>query len=136
VGINTAMVGGAQGLCFAIGIDTAADVTARLMRDGRVRRSRLGIGGQTAPLDPRLARRLGRLADGAVLATDVPTDGPAAKAGVQKGDVVLEFAGAPVFGVDDLHRLLTAEIAGRETTITVLRAAKIQTLSVTPQLDG
>jgi S1-C subfamily serine protease len=66
VGINTAMIGGAQGLCFAIGIDTAIDVTARLMRDGRVRRARLGIAGHTTPLDARLARRLHRERDTAV----------------------------------------------------------------------
>jgi S1-C subfamily serine protease len=135
VGINTAMVGGAQGLCFAIGIDTAADVTARLMRDGRVRRARLGVGGQTIGLDARLARRLDRLTEGAVLVTEVTADGPAAKAGVAKGDVLLEFAGAPVFGVDDLHRLLTADLAECETTLKVLRAGKIQTLTVTPRLD-
>ena len=135
VGINTAMIGHAQGLCFAIGIDTAADVVVRLMREGRVRRSRLGVGGQTLTLDSRLARRLGRGSDGAVLATEVVAGGPAARAGIVKGDVLLEFAGAPVFGVDDLHRLLTAELAERETSVMVLRAAKIETLMVTPKLD-
>jgi S1-C subfamily serine protease len=136
VGVNTAMIGGAQGLCFAIGIDTAADVVVRLMRDGRVRRSRLGVGGQTLTLDSRLARRLGRASDGAVLATEVTAGGPAERAGVVKGDVLLDFAGAPVFGVDDLHRLLTAEIAERETTLSVLRGAKIESFTVAPQLDG
>jgi S1-C subfamily serine protease len=136
VGINTAMIGGAQGLCFAIGIDTAADVIARLMRDGRVRRSRLGLGGQTITLDARLARRLGRPGAGAALATEVTPGGPAAQAGVEKGDALLEFAGAPVLGVDDLHRLLTADIAGRQTALKVLRGAKIESLTVIPQLDG
>jgi S1-C subfamily serine protease len=135
VGINTAMIGHAQGLCFAIGIDTAADVTMRLMRDGRVRRARLGLAGQTIMLDQRLARRLRRSEVAAVQVLDVPAGGPAARAGIAKGDVVLEFADATVFTVDDLHRLLTAEIAGRDTRMTVLRGAGIQSFAVRPELD-
>jgi S1-C subfamily serine protease len=135
VGINTAMIGHAQGLCFAIGIDTAADVTMRLMRDGRVRRARLGLAGQTIMLDQRLARRLRRSEVAAVQVLDVPAGGPAARAGIAKGDVVLEFAGAPVFTVDDLHRLLTAEIAGADAKVTVLRGAGLQTVEVRPELD-
>src|SRR5579872_4314422 len=125
VGINTAMIGRAQGLCFAIGIDTAVDVTARLMRDGRVRRARLGIAGQTIPLDARLARRLQRSGDSAVLIAEIVEGGPAERAGLKAGDLILEFAGADVFTVDDLHRLLTAEIAGAETTATLIRQARI-----------
>ena len=85
VGINTAMIGGAQGLCFAIGIDTAVDVTARLMRDGRVRRARLGLAGQTTPLDARLARRLHRERDTAVLVAEAVEGGPAARARSAQG---------------------------------------------------
>jgi S1-C subfamily serine protease len=135
VGINTAMIGRAQGLCFAIGIDTAADVTMRLMRDGRVRRARLGLAGQTIMLDQRLARRLRRSEVAAVQVLDVPVGGPAARAGIAKGDVILEFADAAVFTVDDLHRLLTAEIADRDTRMTVLRGAGIQSFEVRPDLD-
>ncbi len=135
VGINTAMIGRAQGLCFAIGIDTAADVTMRLMRDGRVRRARLGLAGQTIMLDARLARRLRRTEASAVQVLEVAPGGPAAEAGIARGDVILDFAGVGVFAVDDLHRLLTAEIAGRETHITVLRAASLHTLTVRAELD-
>ncbi|HSE74460.1 MAG TPA: trypsin-like peptidase domain-containing protein [Dongiaceae bacterium] len=135
VGINTAMIGHAQGLCFAIGIDTAADVTMRLMRDGRVRRARLGLAGQTIMLDQRLARRLRRAEASAVQVLELPSGGPAAQAGVAKGDVILEFAGSVVFTVDDLHRLLTAEIAGQGTPLVVLRGAGIQTFDVRPELD-
>jgi S1-C subfamily serine protease len=135
IGINTAMIGQAQGLCFAIGVDTVVDVTARLMRDGRVRRARLGIAGQTTMLDARLARRLHRDGGTAVMVSEAPVEGPAARAGVEKGDVILEFAGAKVFTVDDLHRLLTAEIAGSELEMTVIRRAKIETLKVRPDLD-
>ena len=135
VGINTAMIGRAQGLCFAIGIDTAADVTMRLMRDGRVRRARLGLAGQTIMLDPRLARRLRRQDVGAVQVLEIVADGPAARAGLAKGDVILEFAGASVSSIDDLHRLLTAEIAGRAAAIKVLRGAGLQSFDITPEPD-
>ena len=135
VGINTAMIGHAQGLCFAIGIDTAADVTMRLMRDGRVRRARLGLAGQTIMLDQRLARRLRRSEAGAVQVLEVPPGGPAARAGIEKGDVVLEFAESNIFAIDDLHRLLTAEIAGQETRLTVLRAAGLRAFDIRPELD-
>jgi S1-C subfamily serine protease len=130
VGINTAMIGRAQGLCFAIGIDTAIDVTARLMQEGRVRRSRLGLGAQTIMLDARLARRLRRAAGSAVQILEVASGGPAAEAGLVKGDVILDFAGSPVFTVDDLHRLLTAELAGRAAPLTVIHGAEIRTVEV------
>ena len=135
IGVNTAMIGRAQGLCFAIGVDTVVDVIARLMRDGRVRRARLGVAGQTTPLDARLARRLKRDGGTAVLVSEAVTDGAAARAGVEKGDVILEFAGAKVFTVDDLHRLLTAEIATTDVEMVVMRRAKLETLSVRPDLD-
>jgi S1-C subfamily serine protease len=135
VGINTAMIGQAQGLCFAIGIDTAQHVTAQLMRHGRVRRARLGVAGQTIMLDHRLARRLGRERDTAVQVMETP-GGAAAQGGLLAGDLILQFADSPVFAVDDLHRLLTDEAAGRATPVQVLRQAQILTLTVTPELDG
>ena len=135
VGINTAMIGHAQGLCFAIGIDTAADVTMRLMRDGRVRRARLGLAGQTIMLDQRLARRLRRSGNGAVQVLEVMSGGAASQAGIEKSDVILELAGSLVFTVDDLHRLLTAEVAGQATPITVLRGAGLRTFDIRPELD-
>ena len=135
VGVNTAMIGQAQGLCFAIGADTAVDVTTRLMRDGRVRRARLGLGGQTTMLDARLARRLRRERPSAITVSEVMPDGPAARAGLMTGDVLLEFAGQPVFSVDDLHRLLTADVAGSDSAVIVLRRAKLESLTVRPDPD-
>jgi S1-C subfamily serine protease len=135
VGINTAMIGQAQGLCFAIGVDTAIDVTARLMKDGRVRRARLGLAGQTTPLDNRLARRLQRERDSAMLVAEVIADGPAERAGVLAGDLILSFGGAPVFTIDDLHRLLTAEAAEQDAELVVLRRARIETLTVRAEAD-
>jgi S1-C subfamily serine protease len=139
VGINTAMIGRAQGLCFAIGIDTAVDVTARLMRDGRVKRARLGLAGQTTVLDSRLARRLQRDGDTAVLVMEVTGQtggGAAERAGLRQGDLILEFDGRPVYTVDDLHRLLTDDAAGRDLPVKVLRQAKLETLTVRPDPDG
>ncbi len=135
VGINTAMIGRAQGLCFAIGIDTAVDVTARLMRDGRVKRARLGLAGQTTVLDSRLARRLQREGDTAVLVMEA-AGGAAERGGLRQGDLILEFDSRPVFTVDDLHRLLTDDTAGRDLPVKVLRQAKIETLTVRPDADG
>jgi S1-C subfamily serine protease len=105
------------------------------MRHGRVRRARLGVAGQTIMLDHRLARRLGRERDTAVQVMETP-GGAAAQGGLLAGDLILQFADSPVFGVDDLHRLLTDEAAGRATPVQVLRQAQILTLTVTPELDG
>ncbi|MET1026014.1 MAG: trypsin-like peptidase domain-containing protein [Dongiaceae bacterium] len=135
VGINTAMIGQAQGLCFAIGIDTAADVTMRLMRDGRVRRARLGLVGQTITLDARLARRLQRPEATAVQVAEVVADGPAARAGIGKGDVILEFAETRIVTVDDLHRLLTEAAAGNDAPMLVIRGAGVEKLNVRPDRD-
>jgi len=135
IGINTAIIGGAQGLCFAIGADTVVDVTTRLMRDGKVRRTRLGLGGQTIMLDARLAARL-RREGSAVMVSEVQTDGPAAHAGLLAGDVILDFGDAPVTSVDDLHRRLTAELAGQATPVRVMRGAHILSFDIVPALDA
>ena len=136
VGINTAIIGGAQGICFAIGIDTAVDVVTHLMREGRVRRARLGVIAQTIPLDSRLAARLKRKTPSAILISDVQEGGPGAGGGLIKGDLVLTLDGETVSSVDDLHRLLTAERGNRPMSAQVLRAASILELTVTPSLEG
>ncbi len=136
VGINTATILPAQGICFAIGIDTAADVAMRLMRDGRVRRARLGVTTQTVPLHTRLRRALDLPLGTGVLVMEVTPDGPAARAGVLEGDIVLGLAGTKVGGVDDLHRLLTGERAGQATVIEVLRRGERRELAITPEETG
>jgi S1-C subfamily serine protease len=133
VGINTAMVGGAQGICFAIGIDTAIDVAHRLMRDGRVRRSHLKFAGQTITLDRRIVRGLQRSSGNAVMISEMVPGGPAARAGWENGDVLLEFDGELVSGVDQLHRLLTAERAGSDIAIRLLRRGKLIETTVRPE---
>ena len=133
VGINTATIMPAQGICFAIGIDTAIWVATRLMRDGRVRRSRLGLSGQTVPIDTRVRRFHHLEQPSGVLVLDVLGNSPAALAGLQRGDVVVALDSVPMAGVDDLHRALTAERAGAAVDAAVLRRAELLRLLVTPE---
>jgi S1-C subfamily serine protease len=132
VGINTAMIAPAQGICFAISIDTAIWVATRLMRDGRVRRSRLGLSAQTVPITTRVRRFHGLQQSTGVMVSDLAPDGPGKLAGLQAGDVLVSFDGAPVIGVDDLHRALTAERAGIPVPVGLLRRTERLTLQVTP----
>ena len=135
IGINTAVAGGAQGICFAIGIDTAIEVAYQLMRHGRVRRSRLRLAGQTIELDRRVLRALERTESGAVMISEILPDGPAQRAGLERGDLLLELDGESITGVDRLHRLLTAELAGHEIEVQLLRRGKRQSATVTPEAD-
>ena len=135
IGINTAMAGGAQGICFAIGIDTAIDVVQRLMRDGRVRRSRLGIAAQSIRLDRRRLRMLDRSEDQAVMISEVVPDSPAARAAFESGDILVNFDGETLKGIDDLHRLLTAERANRRIAVDVIRRGRLRQLEITPVED-
>jgi S1-C subfamily serine protease len=136
IGINTAVFGRAQGICFAVGIDTAAFVATRLMRDGRIRRARLGIAVQTAPLLTKIVRHFGLDQASGALVTHVAPDSPAARAGLAEGDVLLRFADTPVAGADALHALLGEERAGVPTAARVLRRASLLDLTVTPEADA
>ncbi len=132
VGINTAVIMPAQGISFAVSADTARLVIPQLLRDGVVRRSYLGIAGQDVPLPRRLVRHHALPADGGVLVTEVVADTPASGGGLRDGDIIVSFADAAVQRTDDLHRLLTGERAGVETSMRVLRGVDLVTLRVTP----
>ncbi len=132
VGINTAMIAPAQGICFAIGIDTAIWVATRLMRDGRVRRSRLGLGAQTVPISTRVRRFHGLHQATGVMISEVVPHGPASQAGLEPAMSWCRFDGAAVTGVDDLHRTLTQERAGIAVPLGLLRRTELLTLWVTP----
>jgi len=130
VGINTAVVAGAQGLCFAIASNTARWVAARLIRDGRVRRGYLGIVGHQMPIPRALARANQLVASSGVLVASLDRGGPAAAAGVAEGDLILAFAGRAVGGVDDLLRALTDECIGVASDLTVLRRGERRSLRI------
>ena len=132
IGINTAMIQPAHGLSFAIASSTARFVTGRLIRDGRVRRSYIGVAGQTVPV-PRALSRLNNLAIASgVLVASVDAASPAASCGLKEFDIIVGFAGEIVAGVDALHRLLTGERVGVATKTVVLRRGERRTLTVIP----
>jgi S1-C subfamily serine protease len=132
IGINTAMIAAAHGICFAIASNTVRFVASRLIRDGRIRRSFIGVAGQQTPIPRAHARAYGIAAASGVLASTIEPGSPAAAAGLKEGDVILAFAGTPVSGVDDLHRLLTDDRIGLATEIAVLRRGRRETLAITP----
>ncbi len=133
IGVNTAVILPAQGICFAIGIDTAKFVAGWLIKDGRIRRSYIGLGGQNVPLHRRIARFFQLAVSSGVLVISVAPGSPGANAGLREGDVVIGFAGQPVPSIDALHKLLNSERIGRPSPITVIRGSEKLTLEVTPQ---
>jgi S1-C subfamily serine protease len=136
IGINTAMIGRAQGICFAVGIDTAVWVATRLMRDGRIRRARLGVAVQTVPLLTRPVRHHGLAQSSSVLVTNVQPDSPGARAGLLDGDVLLRFGEVPLTGADALHALLGEEQAGVPARLQVLRRTQVLDLTLVPEADA
>jgi S1-C subfamily serine protease len=133
IGVNTAMIPSAQGICFAIASNTAEFVAAWLIKDGRIRRAWLGIEGQTAPLHPRIARHLGLKQSQGVLVLRVDADSPAATAGLREGDLIIGLNGHAVGGIDELQRLLVGPEIGHESTVEVVRHALQLTLKVVPR---
>jgi S1-C subfamily serine protease len=121
IGVNTAMIFGAQGISFAVPIDTAKWVVGQIMTQGRVRRSFLGIVAQNRRIDPRVRRHLDLLQESAVEVMSVEPSGPAAAAGVRDGDIVLALDGRPVQSVDDVHRTLTQWPVGKPLPVAALR---------------
>lgn len=132
IGVNTAIIAPARGISFAIASNIASFIAARLIRDGKIRRGILGIAGQNVPLHESLAR-LHRLPNkGGVLVAGLEPHGPAEQAGIELNDLIVSFAGKPVDGIDELHRLLVQESIGAAAQLTVLRAAAKKMLFVVP----
>jgi S1-C subfamily serine protease len=132
IGVNTAIIPGAQGICFATAIDTVKWVAMQLLKDGRVRRGFLGIAGANVPLARRVARHFDLANTHAVRVESLEKDGPAALAGLVAGDRIVSFAGAPVNGIDDLHRALTAERIGAVSRVAVVRGTELVEIEVRP----
>jgi len=132
IGVNTAIILPAQGICFAIPAHTAEFVASRLIRDGRIRRAWLGLGGQYARLQRRLVHTLGLEAERGILVLHIERGSPAERAGVREGDILVGFDGRTVASVDDLHRQLTEARIGAPATLRLLRGGRLETLEVTP----
>jgi S1-C subfamily serine protease len=132
IGINTAMIAPAQGLCFAVASNTARFVAARLIRDGVILRSYIGVAGQNVTV-PRALARANRLAvSSGVLVASVEPGSPAMRAGLGDGDVILALADHAVTGIDDLHRQLTAERIGAPLVLSILRGGRHRQLTIVP----
>ena len=133
IGINTAVIRGAQGICFAVAANTAQFVLSELIQHGRVRRGYIGVSGQTAPVPRRHALNAGiDNASGAMISALEP-DGPAARAGLMSLDTIVRVDGHGVTGVDDLIRLLNHERIGRDLDIEALRRGTLRVFTVRPQ---
>jgi S1-C subfamily serine protease len=135
VGVNTAMIAAAQGLCFAIASDTARFVASRLIRDGRIRRAYLGVAGQTVPLPRRLVHDYA-LRDTGVFVVSVEPDSPAGTSGLRDGDLIVSLDDHSVSGIDELHRVLTEDRIGEPLRLGILRGAARRSLTVVPTEAG
>jgi S1-C subfamily serine protease len=133
IGVNTAVILPAQGLCFAIGSSTAERVAIALIREGRVRRAYLGVGGQTLALPRRIVRHFGLVRESGVRIESIEQGSPAAAADLQRGDVIISLDSQPIATVDDLQRLLVGDTIGRSIEIRVVRRDRVLELPLTPR---
>jgi S1-C subfamily serine protease len=132
VGVNTAIIAGAQGICFATSIDSARSVVTELLRHGRVRRASLGIAAQNAALPRRYVHFFNLSTDTAVRVMEVSAGGPAAHAGIEQGDLLVALDGTPCESIDHLHRLLTVDRIGAPVTLSVVRRDRKFELTLHP----
>jgi S1-C subfamily serine protease len=132
IGVNTAVILPAQGICFAIGINTAKYVAARLIRDGRIVRAYVGVAGMTVPLHRRIVRFYHLARETGVMVNSVEAGSPADKAGLKPRDLIVAYADGPVSTVDDLHRLLSEDQIGVKTELTVIRGTERLLLEIVP----
>jgi S1-C subfamily serine protease len=133
VGVNTAIILPAQGICFAIAINTAKFVAGRLIRDGKIRRSFIGVAGQDVPIQRRVVRLNGLEVESGVLVVSVEAQSPAERAGLLVGDVIVSYDDHSVGGIDTLHQLLTEEKVGVQAVVRVIRRGEKRTLHIVPQ---
>jgi S1-C subfamily serine protease len=132
IGINTAIIQGAQGICFAVASNTAQFVLSEIIRHGYVRRAHIGVSGQTAPIPRRHAVVAGIENKMGALLAQIETGSPAEKAGLLPGDVVVKLDGVDVHGVDDLIRILDRDRIDRALTMDVLRLGRLREIDIRP----
>ena len=132
VGVNTAMIRPAQGICFAIGSNTAKLVAGWLIRDGRIRRGYIGVAGQNVPIHRRIVRFYGLPLETSVLVVSVEKNSPAERAGLREGDLIVAFNDQPVGSVHDLHKVLVGEQIGVSASLTVIRHTEKLELPILP----
>jgi S1-C subfamily serine protease len=132
IGVNTAMIQAAQGLCFAIASNTVRFVVSKLLHDGRLRRSYIGVGGQKVPVSRRIARHHALAIASGIFVASVEADSPAAVGGLRDGDIIVGFDGQTVTGVDDLHRLLTDSRIGAPCLVVILRGVERRQITIVP----
>ena len=133
VGINTAIIMGAQGICFAIGANTAKFVLGELVRHGRVRRASIGIAAAQTRVPRRLRHQAGIVQDSAVMIASIEPGSPADRAGLAAGDMVITVDQQPVTGADDLIRILTGDMIGRAIEIALIRDGRRRIVSLVPE---
>jgi S1-C subfamily serine protease len=132
VGVNTAMIRPAQGICFAIASNTAKLVAGWLIRDGRIRRGYIGVAGQNVPIHRRIVRFYGLPLQTGVLVVSVEEKSPAKRAGLREGDLIVAFNGQPVGSVHDLHKVLVGEQIGVSAKLTIIRHTEQLELTILP----
>jgi S1-C subfamily serine protease len=133
IAVNTAVILPAQGLCFAVAINTATFVAGRLIKDGKVRRSYIGVAGQDVPLPRRLARFHNLTIESGILVVSIEPGSPAQRAGLLEGDVIVGYSGHPIGGIDNLHRLLTETQVGARSLLTIIRRTEKLDLAIIPE---
>ena len=133
IGVNTAMIRPAQGICFAIASNTAKFVAAWLIRDGKIRRSYIGVAGQNISIHRRVVRFYSLPLETGVLVVSVEKDSPAAKTGLRDGDIIVAFNGEPIGSIHELHRRLMADQIGLESRIVIIRHTEKLELPIVPQ---
>ena len=132
IGVNTAMIRPAQGICFAIASNTARLVAGWLIRDGRIRRSYIGVAGQNVPLHRRVVRFYNLPLETGVLVVSVEKNSPAERAGLRQGDLIVAFNGQPIGSVHDLHKVLVGEQIGVSASLTAIRHTEKLELPILP----
>jgi S1-C subfamily serine protease len=132
VGINTAMIRPAQGICFAIASNTAKFVAGWLIKDGKIRRSYIGVAGQNVPVHRRIVRFYGLPLDAGVLVVSVEKNSPAERAGVREGDLIVAFNDQPIGSVYHLHKVLVGEQIGVNASLTIVRHTEKLELPILP----